>query len=42
MIGENGIKSIAGSMNLIPWRPLGESLSLGTGRTGEPLLLAKR
>jgi hypothetical protein len=26
MIGENGIREIASSMSLIPWRPLGESL----------------
>jgi redox-sensitive bicupin YhaK (pirin superfamily) len=29
VIGETGIKTIASSMNLIPWRPLGESLALG-------------
>jgi len=39
-IGENGIKSIASSMKLIPWRPLAESLALGPGGEDEALRLS--
>jgi hypothetical protein len=29
MIGENGIREVASSMSLIPWRPLADSLPGG-------------
>jgi redox-sensitive bicupin YhaK (pirin superfamily) len=40
VIGEHGIRSIASSMKLVPWRPLADSVALRAGGKDEAVLLS--